>query len=285
MKKLSVVLKELGLSADEIRIYEVVLEKGRMGVTELASVVQLHRVTTHLAVKKMVEMGILASSKLGRMHYISICDPGALESLLAEKKVRVDFAQSTLGELTSMMRNLIEDRLPGEDINVTCYKSKKALMLLHEEVQIYDGPVYSIECADDKKKYFLTKKTLEKLLIRKPTYKNRCSIEIAPNTVPYRKTRKDIGEKYKCRFIENTTEMDGFELYIFGNKIHFFKWDDNGYFCVSIKSVFLSTCLIAMHKIIWSSAIENDSFRSKDISNGELSKEILSDLKNVLYYY
>lgn len=194
MKKLSVVLKELGLSADEIRIYEVVLEKGRMGVTELASVVQLHRVTTHLAVKKMVEMGILASSKLGRMHYISICDPGALESLLAEKKVRVDFAQSTLGELTSMMRNLIEDRLPGEDINVTCYKSKKALMLLHEEVQIYDGPVYSIECADDKKKHFFTKKSVLKFLEISLPHKNRSYKEIAPYTEPYIKSRKNISD-------------------------------------------------------------------------------------------
>jgi len=284
MKKLSVVLKELGLSADEIRIYEVVLEKGRMGVTELASVVQLHRVTTHLAVKKMVEMGILASSKLGRMHYISICDPGALESLLAEKKVRVDFAQSTLGELTSMMRNLIEDRLPGEDINVTCYKSKKALIMFHEEVNSYNDAVYSIECADDKKRNFFTKKFFEGRVARNIRLSNRTLREIAPNTEPYRKSRKDVGEIYKCRFIENIADMNGFELYIFGSKIHFFKWDDDGFFCVSIRSVFLSTCLVAMHKLIWNSAIENDSFRSQDLSLEELSKEIVSDLKNILYY-
>jgi len=91
--------QELGLSPNEARIYEALLELGKSSVSEISSHTNIHRRNIYDAVNRLVEKGII-TSVIGDKdsHYIPV-DPNKLLEVVEEKREKLEKVMPALEDL------------------------------------------------------------------------------------------------------------------------------------------------------------------------------------------
>ena len=80
------VLKDLGLTENEARVYLFLLEKGVSTATEMTAHLSIHRVNLYDLLKRLTEKGLVSSTQEGKSKKYSATDPEYLLKGLEEKE-------------------------------------------------------------------------------------------------------------------------------------------------------------------------------------------------------
>ncbi len=91
-------LAELGLSPNEGKIYETLLERGELSAGDISIHAKIHRRNTYDALNRLVEKGLCFEVHADRENMYSPVDPGKLKEIIAEKQ----------GKLEALMPDLVK---------------------------------------------------------------------------------------------------------------------------------------------------------------------------------
>lgn len=127
-------LKELGLSPNEARIYEALLELGESSVTEIATHTNIHRRNVYDAVNRLVDKGIITPVIEGKESRYAPIEPGKFLEMIEEKRIKLEqilpemqklFAQKKTAEGVFVYRgiegfkNVLRDTLKAKEFLYT----------------------------------------------------------------------------------------------------------------------------------------------------------------------
>lgn len=94
-------LQLLGLSPNEAKIYETLVERGESSVGEIAVAAKVHRRNVYDSIQRLVEKGLSFEIFSSGENRYSAVDPGKLSELIAEKQRKL---QSILPEMQKKFR-------------------------------------------------------------------------------------------------------------------------------------------------------------------------------------
>lgn len=80
------ILQSVGLSPNETKIYEVLLELGESSVSEIAIKAKIHRRNAYDAIQRLIDKGLCFEIISKTKNNYSPVDPDKLRELLAEKQ-------------------------------------------------------------------------------------------------------------------------------------------------------------------------------------------------------
>ncbi len=83
-------LEGLGLSPNEAKIYEVLVERGELGVSDIATRSQIHRRNAYDAIRRLIDKGLVFETFSSKENIYSAVDPGKLLELTEEKHRSVE---------------------------------------------------------------------------------------------------------------------------------------------------------------------------------------------------
>lgn len=83
-------LEKLGLSPNEAKIYETLVEHGELGVTQITTYAQVHRRNTYDAIRRLIDKGLCFEIFSVKENIYNAVDPGKLSELVADQQLEVD---------------------------------------------------------------------------------------------------------------------------------------------------------------------------------------------------
>jgi len=83
-------LRELGLSLNESRVYEVLLPLGEASVQKISDKTGIHRRNVYDAISKLIEKGLVSEVVVGGEKNFKVTSPERLGDLLKEREERLD---------------------------------------------------------------------------------------------------------------------------------------------------------------------------------------------------
>ena len=99
------VLKNLGLSENEIKVYLTVLSLGQLAISSISKKTWLKRTTNYSIVEKLAKEWILTYYEKQKVKYYSALDP---ELLLEKYEQKINNAQASIRDLKSLLPTLID---------------------------------------------------------------------------------------------------------------------------------------------------------------------------------
>lgn len=79
-------LQEIGMSKNESKIYETILELGTCGVSEISKKSEIHRRSVYDALQRLIERGVVFQIFGGKENTYSAADPQKLLEMIREKE-------------------------------------------------------------------------------------------------------------------------------------------------------------------------------------------------------
>ena len=119
------ILKKIGLSDHEVKIYLVLLRLGSVTATKLAQETDIDRATTYRFLSSLIERGLVGYVVLNNVKYFKAAHPRKISEDLKTLKENYD---DILPELESLLK------LPREDTKVELYKGKEGLKTIMKDV-------------------------------------------------------------------------------------------------------------------------------------------------------
>lgn len=98
------IYETLGLSPNEAKIYESLIEQGEVGVSEIAINAKIHRRNAYDAIHRLIEKGLCFEIFSAQGSHYRAVDPNKLVELLAEREMKL---QQALPELTKKFQNKV----------------------------------------------------------------------------------------------------------------------------------------------------------------------------------
>ncbi|PIR86739.1 MAG: hypothetical protein COU11_04495 [Candidatus Harrisonbacteria bacterium CG10_big_fil_rev_8_21_14_0_10_49_15] len=83
-------LEGLGLSPNEAKIYETLVEHGELGVSAIATRAQIHRRNAYDAIRRLVDKGLCFEILSQKENLYNAVDPGKLLELAEEKRLSIE---------------------------------------------------------------------------------------------------------------------------------------------------------------------------------------------------
>jgi predicted DNA-binding transcriptional regulator len=83
-------LEGLGLSPNEAKIYETLVEHGELGVSEIATRAQIHRRNAYDAIRRLIDKGLCFEILSQKENLYNAVDPGKLLELTEEKRQSIE---------------------------------------------------------------------------------------------------------------------------------------------------------------------------------------------------
>jgi len=84
------ILQQLGLSPNEAKIYEALLDLNESGVGEISSKAEIHRRNVYDAINRLIDKGLIFPILTKGENLYSPVDPGKLSELIKEKEVGLE---------------------------------------------------------------------------------------------------------------------------------------------------------------------------------------------------
>lgn len=119
------ILKELGLTNNEVEVYLVLLQQGSISVNEVAERAGLHRQAVYDALDRLLEKGFVSFVMRGGKKHFQGVQPERVIDFLKEKEEKF---RTILPELVNLTK------LPREDTFVEVFKGKSAVKSLYRGV-------------------------------------------------------------------------------------------------------------------------------------------------------
>lgn len=130
MMQWNTLLKSLGFSESEAKIYLLSLETGPSAVQELAKKAKVSRVTAYAVIETLSERGLMSSVRKGKKTLYVAESP---ERLVSFVRARVTQMETTLREVTTLIDDLkLLQR--GEKPIVKLFEGKEGLQAIHDDI-------------------------------------------------------------------------------------------------------------------------------------------------------
>lgn len=126
------ILKKIGLSDKEIKIYLKLLEHGAMSVRALALLAELNRGTTYDILKKLQELGLAAFYHQDTKQRFVAEDPEKLLKILAEQEDDLKSAKEKFSELIPELKSL-QDKEGNRPVT-KFYEGRAGIKFILEDV-------------------------------------------------------------------------------------------------------------------------------------------------------
>lgn len=126
MKKTTDLLKSLGLSEIEAKLYQGLLEMGSTTIMELASYVGIKRITAHFNIESLIAKGLVVQTKHGARRQIVAEPPEKISSLIEAKERAISEMKANLPELISSLTSKYKATTNAiEDVGILYYEGEK----------------------------------------------------------------------------------------------------------------------------------------------------------------
>lgn len=129
------VLKELGLSPNEARIYEALLELGESSITEIATRTNIHRRNVYDAVNRLVDKGVITPVIGDKESRYAPVEPNKFFEMVEEKRTKLE-------EILPAMQKLFSEKKTTEGVFV--YSGIEGLKNIQRDALGARGFIYSI---------------------------------------------------------------------------------------------------------------------------------------------
>lgn len=121
------VLKELGLSDGEAKVYLALLKLGPSTVNKITKITEQHRTTIYDFLEHLSKKGLVSYVIKNKTKYYKIADPDKLLKMLKEK-------ESHLTQILPQLRELA--KIPKEEVSVEVYSGKEGFKsILNDELK------------------------------------------------------------------------------------------------------------------------------------------------------
>lgn len=205
--KLDIVLKNIGLSKSEAKIYLSLLELGEANLKEIADKAGIPRTSLYTPVRNLTEKGIVEFyKKKGRRYYLA----SPPEKVLRLYETSLHVFEDNMGGFRKVMGGV--DKKP----QVRFFEGKEGIKLILNEILEEKRPFLAITCIEDMEKIahdyfedFIERRIKQNLKVKLLTNRSRDS-QIFKDT--------DAKELRETRFVPREYRFDTAN-YIFGDKV------------------------------------------------------------------
>ena len=229
------ILKKLGLSEQEVRIFLTLLRLGTSTASKIASETNIDRATTYRFLSSLIEKGIVSYLLTNNVRYFSAAHPSKLIEDLKEKMEKVN-------QIMPELENLIN--LPKEETKVELYKGKEGLKTIMKDILREKKPYTFVGEID---KFFVELDFYVYLWLReveKKKIKGRLICNEEANFI-IAKT-----EEYKLVSKQFISKISTF---VYGNKTALFIWS-NPLFGIVIENEDVANSNLLLFNFLWTLA-------------------------------
>lgn len=210
-------LKNLGLSDSEARVFELLLSRGSLGVSEIAKSLNLKRSTTYLYLQHLVAKDILVEEETKSKKLFKVVGKQNLEEIIKDRV-------KSLKELPDLISMLQSSKIASSSNGISVYRGKRGVLAVFNEIATFKGEVYglgSLEGVSD----FAGEKYYEEFYNK--TRRKNLGVDYmisdwAKMTVKY--FFQESGMFTKRRWLSPEIEIEGLYV-IFGNKLSITKYE------------------------------------------------------------
>lgn len=128
------ILKELGLTNTEIRVYLALLESGQSLASLLSKKSNVDRAVTYHVLEKLIRKGLVSYIIKENRKYFSACEPEKLKDLLREKENLLD---DLIPELVKLKKN------EESPLSIEVFRGKEGFKIVSEDL-ISQGKAYYV---------------------------------------------------------------------------------------------------------------------------------------------
>ena len=118
------ILEEIGLTANESKVYLSLIELGSSSAGQIIQKTGLHRAVVYDLLERLIEKGLVGHVITGRKKYFEATNPQRLKQILKEKENKLDTILPQLLELSKFQTAL----------DVKIYKGKEGLKTVFENI-------------------------------------------------------------------------------------------------------------------------------------------------------
>ncbi|MBU0962715.1 MAG: hypothetical protein KKD48_02310 [Nanoarchaeota archaeon] len=229
-------LKEVGLTEIEIKVYLMLLKEGSSLAGEIVRKTGLHRRSIYDSIERLIEKGLVSYIKTNNRKYFEAVDPSRLLEILKEKE---DNLKSIIPELEDFKK------IPKEKKETLFFRGKQALKSVFDD-QLKEGKEIlifgdTINVNEILKYYFFK---FDKERVRKKISIRMIFDESAKNNKELRKI-----PLCKMKFIKNGSKSN-MSTYIYSNNIAIVVWSENPH-AILIKEKSVSDGFKSYFEFIW----------------------------------
>jgi sugar-specific transcriptional regulator TrmB len=183
------ILKKLGLTENEIKIYLVCLALGNTLVGSIAKKTDINRTTAYATTESLAKKGFLTSHIRNKIKYYAAIEP---ELLIEKCQTKIRNEQKTLTEISSIIPMLKELQGVKSDFKVEFLQGVEGINLFQDKIVLLNKTIYTFE--DSGETYFNFSDSA-KTLIRKRLEKGIKNRVICPKDTPYNfNSQKELRE-------------------------------------------------------------------------------------------
>jgi len=141
------ILKNLGLTADQIKTYTTLLENGALSPPSLADKSGESRTNAYMALKKLAEIGLaVPDPSKKKLTYLPL-NPAHLDTLIARRERDLQIARA---ELQNRLPELLDTYYTNvQRPSARYYEGRDALAKIYEEQLAAGNDVFTISTAED----------------------------------------------------------------------------------------------------------------------------------------
>jgi sugar-specific transcriptional regulator TrmB len=148
----SSVLQEIGLSKNEIKVYEKLLSIGSSSINRIATESNVHRRNVYDSVEKLISKGLVSEEFISRTRFVSAINPSRLMDIVREKETALE---KVLPDLQKKFRSTAEPE------KAVLYQGIEGFKNYLNDILEVNEPVYFIGAKafwlDERLKYFVPK--------------------------------------------------------------------------------------------------------------------------------
>lgn len=235
-------LKQLGLTNNEIKVYEALLEVGETTVGPIVEKLRIHRQVIYDALEGLKEKNMVVSAIKGRRNHYKITNP---KNILDNLKSKEQTALNLIKE--------INERVKGQTSRqeIKIYEGEKAyreLVLKNDEKMLENSEIYILACLAEKHTQMLE---IGGVLDRSNEIRKIKNIKtkLLFSEIYRKESRKLKRENRECRFLkqEHTAPIsiqiwhDHVTLISFGKEV----------FAIEMESKDIHDAYLSYFKVLW----------------------------------
>ncbi len=217
MKEIYDLLKNVGLSEVESKIYLKLLELGSVSVTDLSKSMNMNRITVHFNVQNLLDKGLITHVKKGRSRELTVQPPSSLEYLIEQKEKNIAEIKEQFTKTLPLMQNLtpLADKSKS-DFDVKFYQGLNGVRAIYREayksknISSYVNIRRLLEVFPESPQQFTD-------LISHSNIKMREIVDNSEFTKDYVKNMHS--ENYQYKFFPHEWNLNLFDQMIFDGKI------------------------------------------------------------------
>jgi len=126
------ILREIGLTENEIKIYLTLLKTGSNSAYEITKKTGIYRAHVYDKLEQLMDKGLVTQVFKGAKKHFQASDPVHLKQYIEDKKQELKQKESAIQDLIPQLQQLV--LLPREDTKVEVFKGKEGLKYFLKDI-------------------------------------------------------------------------------------------------------------------------------------------------------